>query len=275
MELEVHQTFTAFMEKVFWRAVRRGDLIVCFNSPFDLSRLSRDWRQSRKGGFSLIMGHRFWRRTHEWIVDPYRPVIRIEPKDARVAFITLGRPKTASKKKKNQKWDWSHSGRFLDVGTLLFSLFDKHMSLDAWCKHFGIAGKLADDDGTMYEPSGRVTLKELAYCRNDVLKTQFLLNKAACELNKHELFDLLPDKSYSPASIGKAYLRKMNIIPPKEKFADVSPKDNGIGMNGYYGGRAEVHIRRTKVPIMRLDFLSQYPTVNTLIRNEDILKAAT
>jgi len=273
MSLEVHQTFTTFMEKVFWPAVRRGDLIVCYNSPFDLSRLSRDWRKSRKGGFSLIMGHRFWRKTEKWIPDPYRPVIRIEPKDARVAFITRGRPKIAPKKKKNQKWDWSRDGRFLDVGTLLFSLFDKHMSLDAWCEHFGIDGKLKDEDGETYEPSGRVTLEELAYCRNDVLKTQFLLNKAIAELDKHELPDLLPDESYSSASIGKAYLSKINITPPKEKFNDFSPKNSGIAMQCYYGGRAEVHIRRTTVPVMRLDFVSQYPTVNTLLGNEDVLKA--
>jgi len=59
MSLEVHQTFTSFMEKVFWPAVRKGWLVTCFNSPFDLSRLSRDWRPSRKGGFSLIMSPAF------------------------------------------------------------------------------------------------------------------------------------------------------------------------------------------------------------------------
>ena len=60
------------------------------------------------------------------------------------------------------------------MGVLLFSLFDKHMSLDAWCDHFGIAGKLKNEDGQTYEPSGKVILAELAYCRNDVQKTQFL-----------------------------------------------------------------------------------------------------
>jgi hypothetical protein len=99
MKLEVYPTFTAFTERVFWQAVRRGWLIVCFNSPFDLSKLARDWRKSRKGGFSLIMGHRFWRKTKTWIPDPYRPVIRIERKDARVAFITRGRPKMAKNEK--------------------------------------------------------------------------------------------------------------------------------------------------------------------------------
>jgi hypothetical protein len=98
MKLEVYQTFTAFMEKVFWREVQRGSLITCFNSPFDLSRLSRDWRPSRRGGFSLIMGHRFWQKTKKWVRDPYRPVIRIEPQNARVAFISRGGVKG--------KWKW-------------------------------------------------------------------------------------------------------------------------------------------------------------------------
>jgi hypothetical protein len=147
------------------------------------------------------------------------------------------------------------------------------LSLETWCDHFGIEGKLKNEKGEVYEPSGRVSVQELTYCRNDVLKTQFLLNKAIYELDKHELNDLLPDDCFSPASIGKGYLSKINIIPPKEKFADFSPTDSGIAMEGYYGGRAEIHVRRTKVPIMRLDFVSQYPTVNTLLRNEDVFKA--
>ena len=58
-KLEVHQTFTSFIQKVFWQAVRKGWLIVCFNSPFDLSRLSRSFRPDKnRDGFSLIMGLR-------------------------------------------------------------------------------------------------------------------------------------------------------------------------------------------------------------------------
>src|SRR5690349_8432939 len=46
-------------------------------------------------------------------------------------------------------------------------------------------------------------------------------------------------------------------------------------MQSYFGGRAEMHIRRTRVPVVRLDFLSQYCTVNTLLRNWEILIAAS
>ena len=53
--LAVHQSFPEFMHKVFWPAVRKGWMIVGFNLPFDLSRLSLGWRRSRKGGFRLIL----------------------------------------------------------------------------------------------------------------------------------------------------------------------------------------------------------------------------
>jgi hypothetical protein len=120
LKLEVYQTFSAFMEKVFWHAVRKGWLVSCFNSPWDLSRLCRAWRPSRKGdGFSLIMGHRFWRKTQTWVPDPYRPMIRIEPKNARVAFISRGRPKYSGKGKKGKKSknkfpQWDKPAHFLD-----------------------------------------------------------------------------------------------------------------------------------------------------------------
>ncbi len=36
-------------------------------------------------------------------------------------------------------------------------------------------------------------------------------------------------------------------------------------MAGYHGGRAEIRIRHTPVPIVYTDFLSQYASVNTLL----------
>jgi hypothetical protein len=159
------------------------------------------------------------------------------------------------------------------VGTLLFSQFDKHASLDQWCvesqkKGFAIDRKLA------HEPSGVVSQEELRYCRQDVKITQQLLNVAKREFDVHPLPNLLPDKAYSPASLAKAYMREMNIIEPLDKFK-VSNEILGIAMQPYFGGRAEAHIRRTRVPVMRLDFPSQYCTVNTLLRNWEVLTAAS
>src|SRR5215813_7261050 len=50
-------------------------------------------------------------------------------------------------------------------------------------------------------------------------------------------------------------------------------KAYGICMQTYYGGRAECRIRKWEVPVCPVDFMSQYPTVNELLGNWDILTA--
>jgi len=199
VRLRIHRSFPEFMEKVFWPAVRKGWMIVGFNLPFDISRLSCGWRRSRKGGFWLILSEQLDYKSRTWKAHPYRPEINLEAKDARTTFITRGIPRF-------RKDEWPNPGRFLDVGTLLFSLFDKHMSLDQWCAEFQRKG-YAIERKLDHEPSGKVTQEELGYCRQDVKITQQLLNAAKQEFDAHRLPNLLPDKAYSPASIAKAYMR--------------------------------------------------------------------
>ena len=47
----------------------------------------------------------------------------------------------------------------------------------------------------------------------------------------------------------------------------------GICMQAYFGGRAESRIRKWEVPVCPVDFMSQYPTVNELLGNWDVLTA--
>ena len=47
----------------------------------------------------------------------------------------------------------------------------------------------------------------------------------------------------------------------------------GIFMQSYFGGRAECRIRNWEVPVCPVDFMSQYPTVNELLGNWDVLTA--
>ena len=93
------------------------------------------------------------------------------------------------------------------------------------------------------------------------------------EFNRNPI-DLRPDRAYSPASIAKAYLNEMGIKQPKQKFK-VSNKTLGIAMQSYYGGRAECRIRRTPVPVIHTDFTSQYPTVNALLGNWNVLTSSS
>src|SRR5207302_8052827 len=170
VKLQVHRSFPEFMAKVFWPAVLKGWMIVGFNLAFDISRLSRGCRISRKGGFRLILSEQLDYKSRTWKAHPYRPEINLEAKDARTTFITRGIPRF-------RKDEWPNPGRFLDVGTVLFSLFDKHMSLDQWCSEFQKKG-YAIDRKLDHKPSGKVTQRELRYCRQDVKITQQLLNAA-------------------------------------------------------------------------------------------------
>lgn len=57
---------------------------------------------------------------------------------------------------------------------------------------------------------------------------------------------------------------------PSEKVTDADAA-YGIFMQSYFGGRAECRIRNWEVPVCPVDFMSQYPTVNELLGNWDIL----
>jgi hypothetical protein len=79
------QSRTEFVDGEFWQAIQAGAVIVCFNAPFDLSRLALDYREAQRknSGWSMVM----W--EHEGKPDSFKPKLRIKPKDSRSAFINL------------------------------------------------------------------------------------------------------------------------------------------------------------------------------------------
>jgi len=122
-----------------------------------------------------------------------------------------------------------------------------------------------------HPPTGKVTPQEIEYARNDVPCTVDLLNAAKQEFDLHPI-DPGPDRMFSPASVAKSYLDKLNVFHPSEKVLDAE-KAYGIFMQGYFGGRAECRIRNWEVPVCPVDFMSQYSTVNELLGNWDVLTA--
>jgi hypothetical protein len=255
LNLELYSR-SEFLEQVFWKAIKNRTMIVGFNLPFDLSRMSVDWRTGYNDSWSLILSLWRSRKTGKLEPNPHRPRIRLRSKDSQSAFIAMTRPQNPE--------EWPR-GRFLDLHTLAFALFGETLGLDDLCNKLGIPGKIK------HEPTGQVTASEINYCRRDVRATTGVLNELKQEFDTHPL-DLHPDRAYSPASMAKAYLDAMGILPPRMKFK-VSNRMLGIAMQAYYGGRAECRIRHTPVPIVHTDFKSQYPMVNTLLGNWNILTA--
>lgn len=246
-----------FVKRVFWKTLRRGDMLAGFNLPFDISRLAAMSSPSQKGGWSFVLSLGKHSKDGKLDPNPNRPRIVITSQNSKMAFIGLGSIL--------HKDEWPSEGRFIDLRTLGWALRDKSYSLDRACKKFKVRGKLK------HKPTGRVTPREVDYCRRDVRATTRLLNAMKEEFDQHPL-ELLPDKAYSPASIAKAYLDEMRIAHPKEQFK-IADRKLGIVMQSYYGGRAECRIRKTPVPVVYTDFTSQYPTVNALLGNWDVLKA--
>jgi hypothetical protein len=246
-----------FVERVFWKSIRSEAMVVGYNLPFDLSRLAVKSTESTKGGWSLVLSLRKSRETGELEPNPERPRVVIKPLDSKMAFISLGSIL--------HREEWPAESRFLDLRALAWALRNQPYGLETACKAFGVPGKMN------HKPSGEVNPEEIDYCREDVRATSDLLNALKTDFDLHP-FGLRPDKAYSPASVAKAYLDEMAIAHPKEKF-QVSPQELGIAMQSYFGGRAEVRIRKTPVPVVLTDFTSQYPTVNTLLENWKVLTA--
>jgi hypothetical protein len=221
------------------------------------------------GGGSLILSQ--WRdpKTGELQANKIFPRVVIHALNSKTAIIHSTRapmslPKKKKKKKRGRVKLWP-TARFLDLRTLLWALRNKSYSLNTGCKEFGIPGKLN------HKPSGGVDADEIKYCRQDVKATVGLLNAAKQEFDLHPIAPG-PDRMFSPASVAKSYLEKLNIVHPSEKVTDAEAA-YGIFMQSYFGGRAECRIRKWEVPVCSVDFMSQYPTVNELLGNSDVLTA--
>jgi hypothetical protein len=221
-----------FVERVFFEAIKSKSLVVAFNAPWDLSRLSVGHRISRNRGWTLILSERISNKTGLTEPNPERPCLRITSKDSKSAFYSLTKPF------RPEEWPLYQVGkktrlvcRILDLRTLAWSLFNENYSLKSACKELKAKNQKIDHD-----PTGKITFDELEYGRQDVRCTVEVLNLLKQEFDKHPV-KLHPDKAVSPASIGKAYLREMGIVPLMQKFK-IPHYLHGIASQAYFGGRA-------------------------------------
>ena len=248
------QSRTHFVEGEFWGALKAGAVIVCFNAPFDVSRLAIRYKRAQKKntGWSMVL----W--NYKGKPDKFKPKLRIKPKDSRAAFISLagGDPHNRIE----------YAGRFLDLSVLGWALRNRHMTLNGFLQSFGLEGKLD------HEPTGTITPKELEYGRRDVERTVALLNAMKTEYDGFPL-NLPPERAMSAASITKAFLDEMQIQRPAQKFT-LTDSIYGKCMQAYFGGRSEIRIRHQEVPIVVCDTTSEYPTVAALQGIWPLLTAA-
>lgn len=160
-------------------------------------------------------------------------------------------------------------GRFLDLHTLGHALTDRSLTLRSACTLFGVKpkGEVAEHPGWNFDR------RYVEYNVNDVESTTELLNAMLTQYALHPIA-LEPDRAFSSATIGKAYLRAMGATPLLERWPDFPREALGIATSAYYGGRTSVRIRRAIMPVVYTDYMSMYPTVNALLGTVDLLRAA-
>ena len=227
---------------IFGWGLEVGAMIVGFNLPFDLSRLPTDHtygKGSMKGGFSFTFADR-------------RPNIRVKHLSQRAAFINFAGKHGADKN--------PDRGFFLDVKTLAASLLGQSHSLASLSALLRTTPKSALDSY-----AGRLSAEMVAYCLNDVQATWECYEVLAARFASLGLTQTGVHELYSEASLGKARLQAMGVRPWMEVQPDFPPELIGQIMSTYFGGRAEVHIRREITSVIHCDFLSMYPTVCTLM----------
>jgi hypothetical protein len=229
--------------------------IVMFNAPFDISRLAVDVAEARadmRGGFSFTL----W-TDNDSNPAPWRP---------RIAIKTIDSKRAIKKFRRLERGKNNHSGHLLDLRTLVFALTGTSHSLDSACAASHVPGKASAPE------FGVISDEAIDYCRQDVHATTALYTAAMDEYRRHPT-ELQATKAYSPASIAKAYLHAMGIQSRLELQPDFPTDILGFAMSAFYGGRSEIHIRRTPVPVTLVDFTSMYPTVDILMRIWDLVTA--
>ncbi len=247
-----------FVDDVFFRYGYdlRGS-IVGFNLPFDLSRLALKHSSARgramNGGFSLALS-----------LSKYRPRVQVKHRSQRSAFMQFAATSEQRFARSARKWRPPRNterGYFFDVKTIAAALTGESHTLESLSEFLEIPHpkRKSDDHGKT------LTTKYIDYALRDATATWECFAKLRDRYESLGLTETPLNIIQSEAGIGKACLRQMNIKPWRQVQPNFPRPLVGHIMSAYFGGRAEVHMRRTVTQVSYHDFLSMYPSVCTLM----------
>lgn len=246
-----------FAERVFYGiGYEFRACFVGFNLPFDISRIAirhNSARTDMRGGFSFTL-----------IDDKRKPNLQVKHVSQKCAFIRFAAPMrqldNRSDRRRNRK-NPVRRGHFIDLKTLAGALFAKSFSLESLSKFL----KVANPKLEFQDFDGPITAEMATYAVRDVQATWESYVELIKRYEQLGISNVPPEKIYSEASIGKAYLKAMGITSWQKCQPDFPDQMLANIMSTYSGGRSEVRIRRETREVILCDFLSMYPTVCTLM----------
>jgi hypothetical protein len=228
-----------FVEQVFFHNIHDlGGMCICFNQPFDISRLAIDHVASTvTGAFSFTLTD-----------DAERPRVRVQHRNSTSAFIGFA-PRRARRKEDPR-------GHFVDVRTLAKVMTGTPHSLASLTKELDTEHKKLGTD----EHGLPLTAEYVHYALNDVHATWDCFAILRDRYQSYGLTGTPLTSLVSEASIGKASLRQMGIQPWRDVQPDFPPELIGVILSTYFGGRSEVRLRKQLAEVIYCDFRSMYPT---------------
>ncbi len=262
-------TQSEFLDLFFQLGYKARCLVVGFGLSSTVSRLACHCSPARgfyAGGFSFSLWSYKDSKGRER-PDGFRPrvcVKYIDNKRSLVGFTGRNSPDQTdlipegSPSGKPQS-GYKFRGHFLDLRTIAFALTDEGYSLEEACEAFGVKHR---QFGTVRH--GPISKEYLDDLRHDVLAMSELAAKLISELGEHPIA-VPPTYAFSPASIGKGYLRAMGIKPILKRQPNFPKEYLGYAQTALFGGRTSVHIRKVVCPVVYTDFVSMYSTVNALM----------
>lgn len=255
----------SFVDEIFFRrAYQLNATIIGFNLPFDISRLAIKHGSARapidtdvhpmRGGFTFTLSR-----------QKIFPNVRVKHMSSKAALISfaapMGNPDSRGQRRRGIKSP-VRRGHFIDLKTLAAALFAKSFSLGSLSKFLEIPNPKKEFE----DFDGPITDEILDYAVRDTQATWECFVELMARFVDLKLDRSIPEKIYSEAGIGKAYLKQMDVKPWRKAQPEFPAQLVGNIMGTYYGGRSEVRIRREIRQVMLCDFLSMYPTVCTLMR---------
>ena len=233
---------TEFVTKMFYPYVYEARAkLVGFDLPYQISRLATSWGRARKvqDAFSMKLAED----------NPRLPAVRIKSIGSNSAMIQFVTPLRKKSEKKSVPTRKVYRGCFVDLKTLAYVTTNNSFDgMDEVAKTFG------------------VDVQHFRDAIQDNVQSALVLHKTYCKIVSvlQDTFLIRPNeigRLYSPASIGKLYLERLNIKPFLEKNPEFPREVLGYLMGAYYGGRVETRIRKTPVKVTCLDFTAMYPTM--------------
>ena len=248
------RTLDDFIKEVFFEiGYDLGAMIVGLNLPFDISRIARGHATAKtpsmRGGFSF-----------ELSANPRRARVQVKRLSATAPAIRFAAPEYRPVRRRGNVVP-SNPGYFVDVRALAAALTNRSFSLKSLAEFLQTQNRKLGSEALF----GPLTEDTVRYAVRDTQVTWECYQELRARYLRHGLADTPIYDIHSVASVGKAYLKHMNVVPWRRLQPDFPPALIGKIMSTYYGGRSEVHLRRMICRVIYCDFLSMYPTVCSLM----------